>query len=219
MIAWPQGGEPGEAVARHGMLALGADELVRAVGRLTESDAVALHALAEPVRAALDRRADSLPFRPARAVVGEGDRIVRQDFEVSLGAEAERAFAHVARALERLLNLSLEKVAPPPLAGRLRLNDIVVQRYGPGSLGITPHRDHARYVGLVAILVLSGRGRFFVCADRSGRHAREVSAAAGDLILMRAPGLWGRSDRPFHFLADVTERRYSLGLREDSRRP
>ena len=96
-----------------------------------------------------------------------------------------------------------------------RLNDIAVQRYAAGSAGISPHRDHLRYRRLVVLLSLSGRARLFVCDDREGRGAEEVSIAPGRLLLMRAPGFAGSDARPFHFLSDVTAARYGLGLRHD----
>ena len=89
------------------------------------------------------------------------------------------------------------------------------ERYAPGSRGITPHRDHLRYGGLVALVILSGDGRFCLCRDRCGSNAREIAAGPGDALLMRAPGLAGSSDRPFHFLDQITKERLSFGLRWD----
>ena len=71
--------------------------------------------------------------------------------------------------------------------------------------------------GLVSLVILAGDGRFMVCEDRSGANAREIPSPPGCLLLMRAPGLHGRRDRPFHFLTDVTTARMSFGLRYDVR--
>ena len=73
-----------------------------------------------------------------------------------------------------------------------------------------------RYTGLVALIQLSGNGRFFVSDTRSGSGAREVAWRPGDLLLMRAPGFAGRKDRPFHYLSDIASERYSIGLRHDT---
>jgi hypothetical protein len=62
--------------------------------------------------------------------------------------------------------------------------------------------------------VIGGRGRFFVCADRSGSYSLEIDAATGRLILMRAPGFMGSESRPFHYVTGIPERRYSFGLRQ-----
>ena len=119
--------------------------------------------------------------------------------------------------MERLVAAALGAMASPPLEA-LPLNDLVLQRYPPGARGITPHRDHVRYVGLVAIVQLSGDGRFGLCADRSGTGARVLAAGPGDGILMRAPDFGGAKDRPFHFLDGITVERYSLGMRYDRTR-
>jgi len=103
----------------------------------------------------------------------------------------------------------------PPVACPFRFNDLIVQRYEPGALGITPHRDHRRYEGLIAVIPLSGAARFLLCANRSGDAAREVPAPPGSLVLMRGAGFAGRSDRPFHMVRDIGRRRLSLGLRHD----
>ncbi len=41
------------------------------------------------------------------------------------------------------------------------------------------------------IVVVGGGGRLFVCADRSGRDAREIPALPGHVILKRGPGFGG----------------------------
>jgi len=102
------------------------------------------------------------------------------------------------------------------VARPFRFNDLVIQRYERGELGITAHRDHLRYKGLIAVIPLSGGARFFVCADRTGNAAREVPAPPGSLVLMRGPEYAARHDRPFHFVRDITRRRLSLGLRYDT---
>ena len=157
--------------------------------------------------------AGTLEFRRARPLVGEGERQVRQDFEICDRFPVESPFWALARLVEAPLNRALANLASPPVALPFRLNDLVVQRYPAGSRGITPHRDHVRYVGIVANLVLAGRARFSVCRDRSGRDARDVPESPGSLILMRNAGFGGLRDRPFHSLSEVTERRVIVGLR------
>jgi hypothetical protein len=92
---------------------------------------------------------------------------------------------------------------------------MVLQRYEKGSIGITPHRDGLRFINLVCVFAVGGRGRFYVCSDRSGKDAREIDASEGNVILMRAPGLFGSQDnRPFHYVTDIRETRYTFGLRQ-----
>jgi hypothetical protein len=189
--------------------------LSAALARLVVEDAVALPLLASAERGHLIEAAGRLSYRTARAVIGEGARAVRQDFELCMAIPAGSPFHALGARLERAVAAALARSSPPPLAAPLRFNDLIVQRYRPGSLGITPHRDHVRYRHLVAIVTLAGRARFFLCPDRSGRNAREVPIPAGSLLLMRAPGFAGRDDRPFHMLSEVTETRIALGLRHD----
>ena len=195
-----------------------ADErtLAAAIARLPDEDAVSLPLLGDGGRLPLLEAAKSLPYRPARPLVGEGARLVRQDFALSVTFSDDSPFRRFAAALEGLLRRALGRLSPA-LLHDIRLNDLIVQHYRPGAAGITPHRDHVRYEGLVALVNLAGRARFCVCADRSGHDARALEDGPGVLLLMRAPGFAGRRDRPFHFLEDIGEERYSLGLRHDVR--
>jgi hypothetical protein len=191
--------------------------IARALARLADQDAVALDLLAQQGCDLLLAASAALTYRQAKAVVGEGDRRVYQDFEICMPVPDGSPFHDCRDALERLLARALLEMPAPPLTHPPSLNDLVVQRYPVGSQGITAHRDHLCYRDLVAIVTLAGRARFFVSTERSGEHAREVSMPPGSLLLMRAPGFAGRDDRPFHFLTDVTEERVCLGLRHDVR--
>lgn len=194
-------------------------DLAAAIRRLDAEDAVSLPLLPPEACAALVGEAETrvTGWRPARPVVGEGANVVHQDFELTADLPKDGGFMALARALDRHFGAALARIDPPLLAEPFHINDLVLQRYPAGCAGITPHRDHIRYVGLVAIVVLAGAGRFQIAADRSGADAREIPAPPGHMTLMRAPGLFGRRDRPFHLLDDVTAERYSLGLRQDNR--
>ncbi len=191
--------------------------LAAALARLAEEDAVSRPLLGARARRRLVAATARLAFRPAKPVVGEGDRAVHQDFELCMTVPARGLLRAFADSLGRLVDAALARLDPAPLARPFAFNDLIVQRYPTGSLGITPHRDHIRYEGLVALITLSGAARFFLCADRSGSGAREVPCSPGDLLLMRAPGFAGRRDRPFHYLGEVRRARLALGLRHDVR--
>lgn len=160
------------------------------------------------------RAATGLSYQDARPQIGEGERAVFQDFEIAREVPREGRLGRLAGELELDLAAALSIMSDPPIAPP-RLNDLVVQRYTKGSGGISPHRDHLRYRGLVVLLSLSGSARLFLCDDRSGTGAAEVSIAPGRLLLMRAPGFAGSEMRPFHYLGEVSARRYGLGLRQD----
>lgn len=193
--------------------------LAAALARLPEEDLVSLPLLDRTARQRLSAATARLPFRRARPVVGAGARAVHQDFVICMDVPWHNLLWHFAAALERHIDAALRLCDLPLLSGGFHINDLAIQRYEPGSRGITPHRDHLRYDGLVAVIPLSGTARFCLCHDRSGVGAREVPSPPGSLLLMRAPGFAARSDRPFHFVADVSRRRLSLGLRHDNQRP
>lgn len=195
----------------------GPDVLADAIARLAQEDATSLPLLGPEACAALVAEGRTLAFRAARPVVGEGAAAVYQDFELTMEFPPASGFRALSGVLEDLIAAALRRVDPPPLDGPFRINDLVLQRYPAGCRGITAHRDHLRYSGLVALVVLAGRGRFSICRDRAGHGAREIPAPPGNLILMRAPGLFSRKDRPFHMLSEITRERWSFGMRHDER--
>ena len=191
--------------------------LATVIERLAEEDAASLPLLGSEDCGALCAEATGLAFRPGQAVIGSGAAAVRQDFDVTLDFPPDSGFHVLAAALGGLLVQALALAPRLDDPAGFRLNDLILQRYRRGSFGITPHRDHIGYRGLVAIITLRGAAPFFVCADRRGTAAREVPAPPGHLLLMRAPGYRSARPRPFHFLGEVAEDRLSLGLRYDSR--
>lgn len=184
--------------------------------RLVAEGAVSLPLLTSKRLPRLLAATQTLPYRLGRLEVGSGKSVVRQDFDICMAPSKPNPLWDLAAELEEHLALALKGLRPPVLAGRLGFNDLVVQRYHPGSFGITAHRDHVRYTGLVALIQLSGDGRFFISDTRSGFGAREISWRPGELLLMRAPGFAGRKDRPFHYLSNIKIERYSIGLRHDT---
>jgi hypothetical protein len=97
----------------------------------------------------------------------------------------------------------------------LRPTHLHIQRYEPGSEGITVHRDQRSFLRLISIFSFGAPATFQLYRDREGtvRHSFEV--ASGDLLLLRAPGFDG-DDRvgPLHGVAGPKEGvRYSLTLR------
>ncbi len=191
--------------------------VAEALTRVEESGYAGLSLIAEAECRTLLAACEELPFRLARPLVGAAGREVRQDFELTMAIPKPHPIRDLAAALDRAVAAGANLLDPNPLADGIVFNDLIVQRYRAGSQGITPHRDHIRYTGLVILVVLKGRGRFFVCADRAGSDAVEIPAPAGGAILLAAPGFAGGKQRPFHFLKDVRTPRVSLGIRQDTR--
>lgn len=191
------------------------DLLLDGLTRLAEEDALAVPYLTDNECVELVKNCERLAFRDARPVLGKPGDEVYQDLELTTDIPRGSPLLAMAKRLEADLQEALDRLAPASLDYPFVINDFIVQRYSPGQQGITPHRDHIRYRGLVAIIVLSGAGKFWVCDDREGGNARTIPETPGSLLLMRAPDFAGRTDRPFHALSDITETRYSFGMRHD----
>lgn len=190
--------------------------LAAAIARIEAEDAVSLPLLKPAHLQRLCAASADLSFRPAKPLVGEGERAVQQEFEICITVPAHNPLWDFAAALSQMVNSALARLDPSPLGPPFHFNDLAVQHYPRGSLGITPHRDHIRYQGLVAIVTLSGAARFFLSTDRAGHGEREVPCPPGHLLLMRAPGFAGSQARPFHCLREVAHTRLGLGLRYDT---
>jgi hypothetical protein len=182
---------------------------------LAESGALAMPVLSDQYRLVLLEAARASRFRAARPLVGKGDRMVRQRMEVCEDIPLSSVFRTFAREFQKIWDDFLAAASSNPFEGRLVFNDFMLQRYSVGEVGITPHRDRTGYRNLVCLFILEGKGRFYVCDDRSGSGAREIPHAVGDVLLMRAPGFQGSSERPFHFVRDIQASRYVFGLRQE----
>lgn len=192
-------------------------EMAGCLESVRRDGAASIQVLGGPAQTELRAAVEALGFRRARAVVGTGEKAVTQDFAICDDVEDAGLIGRYVAASEALVNSGLERFTPRPCPP-VEFNDLVAQRYPPVACGISPHRDHIRYINLVAILVIAGAGRFFVCNDRAGTNAREVPAPEGSLLLMRAPGFDGSRHRPFHMLGEVTRERLILGLRQVARK-
>lgn len=177
--------------------------------------ATSVRVLEEDFRLALLKEAQDYDYQPADEFVGSGDRLVRQQVSSFEGFPEDSGYVLLTNSFQDLLEQRLAELGTYPFETALSFNSVVLQRYEEGSLGITPHKDGLRYINLVCVFVIGGRGRFYICSDRSGRDAKEVDASPGDVILMRAPGLFGAKDnRPFHYVTEIQETRYTFGLRQ-----
>jgi hypothetical protein len=196
---------------------IAAKDLTEKLQKMEEQDAVVVRLLDDGTCADFVRASQALPYRPAKPVIGEGDKAVYQDFVLCYDLPEESPFRGLAAKLEDLIQNALSMASPPLFAEQFLLNDLILQHYPKGSKGITPHRDHLRYRGLVALVILAGQGDFYLCDDRQGKNPRAFASGKGDLLLMRAPGFGSREDRPFHYLSDIRSDRLSFGCRYDVR--
>lgn len=187
----------------------------RILEHLSSVGAASVRLLEEDFRLALLKEAEDYDYQPEDEIVGSGDRVVRQQVSSFNGFPKDSDYVLLKDSFQDLLEQRLAELEAYPFETALGFNSMVLQRYEEGSLGITPHKDGLSYINLVCVFVIGGRGRFYVCSDRSGRDAKEVDASPGNVILMRAPGLFGAEDnRPFHYVTEIEETRYTFGLRQ-----
>ena len=177
--------------------------------------ATSIRLLEENFRVALLEEAEDYDYQPEDEIVGSGDSVVRQQVSSFDVFTDHSGYVLLKESFQDLLEQRMTQLEAYPLETALGFNSMVLQRYEEGSLGITPHRDGLSYVNLVCVFIIGGRGRFYVCSDRSGRDAKEVDASPGNVIFMRAPGLFEAEDnRPFHYVSQIEETRYTFGLRQ-----
>jgi len=189
--------------------------LSAAVAGLPESGAAACPFLDQQEIDDLILLADSLAYRSARPVMGSGQSMVYQDFELCYDIPSHHRLWDFARGVGRVLNRALTDCGMQVSGEPYIVNDLIVQRYPPGCRGITPHRDHVRYALVIAIILLSGDGVFGVCEDRERRGERTIRFLPGELLLMGGTDLSEGFRRPFHFVNGVSQLRRTIGLRFD----
>lgn len=177
------------------------------------------------------RGAISLPMLPIErrlALVAEAENyqfikqpemaespLVREQLSSFLDFPKESLFFKLKDDFSELMarNLSPEEfkvVFPKPL----EFNEMSLQLYKKGSIGITPHRDGKSRINLICVFILKGKARYALCDDRAGSNPIYLDTTPGNVIILRGPGFFNSKYQPFHFLTDVTEDRIVFGLRQ-----
>jgi len=120
----------------------------------------------------------------------------------------------LAESYAALLRAKALSVDEPSLADFVP-TDLLVQRYSPGSAGISPHRDSRRFIKLISIFSLGSPAEFRLFRERRGSPRRRFQLNCGDLALLRAPGFAHQpSVGPLHSVSGPTDGvRYSITLR------
>jgi len=182
---------------------------------LSSLGATSIRLLDEDFRVALLKEAQDYTYEPEDEIVGTGGGVVRQQLSSFEDFPKDSAYILLKNSFQDLLEERLARLGTYPFEMALGFNSMVLQRYEEGAFGITPHRDGLSYINLVCVFVIGGQGSFYVCSDRSGNNAIEIGASPGNVIFMRAPGFLGSEDnRPFHYVTDIREPRYTFGLRQ-----
>ena len=200
----------------HELFILDYFEIPNILKDLSSVGATSLRILNEDFRISLLKEAESYTHKPEDEIVGSGDRVVRQQMASFNNFSDESKYILLYKSFQALLDEGLAGLEVYPFETHLSFNSIVLQKYEKVSIGITPHRDGLKYINLVCSFNIGGRGRFYICSDRSGRNSRVIDVSPGNVVFIRAPGFPGSKDRPFHYVTDIRETRYTFGLRQKS---
>ncbi|MQA85309.1 MAG: hypothetical protein GEV03_11955 [Streptosporangiales bacterium] len=194
-------------------------DLRRPLWAMLEAGAAFLpQALDERFRRRLRRETEAGPFERLPEEVGPYG--VRQQAELLAVRGDMETYPAVGELRDELVRRVRDHGRGIEGLDRWHPNDVAVQRYPAGSLGISPHRDGKRHSYLVAVFTTGGSAPFALCRDRGGEVVEEWPTVPGSLVLLRGPGLAGVEDgRPFHTVGGPREgTRVSVTFRMDSGR-
>jgi hypothetical protein len=204
--------------SRDATLRLGAAAAADAVEALETVGAAHLpNAVAPGALTALTAVGARVTFTRATERVGD----VRQAADIAVvGAEEIGRSPPLRNAAASLARWVAEPAFDRARARGFEPNEATWMRYAGRDEGISPHLDPRRYRVLVAIFTIAGRGELAVTDDRVGRAVVQAwPCAAGDLVLLRAPGLFDLADgRVLHRVRGEAGGRMSLTFRMDAER-
>ena len=166
-------------------------------GQLLATGVTSFRILDGNFRESLVHEATCYRYKPEEEIVGSENRTVRQQLESFKNFPGESQFILLKNSFQALVDRGLADLPVYPFETRLRFSSLVLQKYRKGSVGITPHRDRLRYVNLVCVFNIGGRGRFYVCSDRSGSDAREVDASPVVLFSSGRRDFWAQGTESF----------------------
>ena len=155
-------------------------------------------------------------------VNARGLTIVQNHFTYALklshGDQSPLTLLRATNSLYKRTDHFVKALAPTfPSLASWQADEMSFHLYDTPEVGLSRHRDNARFVGVIAILAIDGE------CDLTVRHEETDVAYAvvpGDLCLLRAPGLIDTSKevRPEHSVGNLkTDTRLSMMLRANSR--
>jgi len=208
-----QNGLPGVSIKRFSLpssINLIDFNIEEAVDRLVHYGGVSFPILGEDRRKELARDALKYEYKEAQKTF----KNVYEEFDVVREFPEGSPFFKLKEDFEKILWLKFSTFGSPFFNQPLLFNELLLQKYKKGSVGITPHKDGVSYRNLIAIFVLKGKGKFALCGDRSGSNPRYLETMPGNVILLSAPGFMGTSFQPMHFLKDIEKERIIFSLRQ-----
>jgi FolB domain-containing protein len=176
--------------------------------------AVSVPLIPEAKRLMLQAEAEMYEYEKQPEIVGPAN--VREQLSSFYNFPKESLFVSLKDDFTELVNYKLSQMIKNPFKDRINFNELSLQKYEKGSIGITPHKDNFSSVDFIAVFLIKGKGNFALCDDRAGTNPRFLDTTVGNVIFMRAPNFFGSTKRPFHFVSDITEERISFGLRRNT---
>lgn len=169
--------------------------------------------LHEKRRADLLKEAYFYQYQSQPEVVGGGKvreqlSSVKEFSEISLFQKLRNDFTELL--IRKSFSLKVKDIFSTPID----FNDLSLQKYARGSIGVTPHKDGKSRINLICIFILTGKAEFGLCEDRNASNPIFLDTTPGNVIILRAPGFFHSTFQPFHFVRNVTEERIVFGLRQ-----
>lgn len=180
---------------------------------LAVNGAVSVPILPDDRRLELLKEAYSYHYQFQPEIVGGGK--VREQLSSVKEFPEDSLFHELKNDFTELLIRKLSSLKVKDLFARpIEFNDMSLQKYETGSVGITPHKDGKSRINLICVFNLVGKAEFAVCDDRTGSNSKLIDTAPGNVTLLRAPGFFKSTSQPFHLVRNITEERIVFGLRQ-----
>lgn len=211
-----ENGVPGVSITREKIpvhLNLKDFDIERLIEGLVGQGGVSFPALPPDRMQELVREAESFTYAEQPEIIGGGK--VREQLSSFTDFPPDSLFYKLRNDFSELMLRKLSELKTKNIFGQpLNFNDMSLQRYEPGSIGITPHRDGKSRVNIICVFVLTGTSEFAICDDRLGTNPKFLDVKPGNVLILRGPGFFNSTFQPFHFVRNITEERIVFGLRQ-----
>jgi FolB domain-containing protein len=188
-------------------------DLGKVLKKLMFSGAVSVPILSEERRLALLQEAEQYEYLPQPEIVGPAK--VREQLSSISEFSKDSLFLKLKNDFTQLLNYKLALSPVNPFSEQISFNELSLQKYDKGSIGITPHKDNFSSINIIVLFMLKGRGDFALCDDREGSNPKSIDTILGNVIFMRGPKFFASDHRPFHFVTNIPEERIVFGMRKN----
>ncbi len=180
---------------------------------LVSKGGVSVPILTPAYREELLREAETYEYKKQPYIVGPAN--VKEDLSSTTQFREGSLFFGLRDQFQHIFSEKLTNGLLSPFSIPLNFNEMSLQLYEKGSIGVTPHMDNKSAINFVCVFILTGKADFALCKDRNGSEPQFLDTSPGNVILLRGPGFAGIEERPFHFVTNVSERRIVFGLRQD----